>query len=803
VVIPSWPGIADDVLQALAIKIDKAKDVYRVSDMIRKVNGDDWRSKHPIAWQLAACRAIHPETNPVVFEFLADEPEVPTPEVAMDVLVRLPGGSSRRYFSNSSLLMDGYSLAIDKLLTTTFQRAPEVVAARETELNDSIRLGLSFLRRRFGETITPEASAAILNQLTIFQATGYGITTNNEMPVIENGELIKPRLANLAAVKKLAMLFGTAKEWDEALLAAALEGQWNNPKNVSDAFLVASLPQLAKLVDRSSLDTGETYRTLIEVIPLRNDAPDGLFDAAITIENTGMRELLLMGAVYRAGKTGTVPPEKLDEQLTCELLDTSYEGVRAACTEWFKFLPRERALKLARKFLQEEFQNSRAVGILASHFDEEILRTALNNDLGKNYIGAETLGELGAVALPLLGASHGQTQAEGLRRMHRAILFAMVKAAYNGPFDEQWDRFIDFDQEGGQPLPYYSSSDAKPREAALRGVPEPRRSALLLKRLEETEHPDRVLQMAHLAADASIVDAGMRKIVEHRKLESGFRDIVEKIGEPAVEALCKYIGLSEGDGRFLQSLKNALSHLMYQRIEAALEEAGIRKETPRDALVRMANAASGLKMGIYVLQVDSEGYVPKRGTLARSGGKAPGIADADIPKDKSGEPLTHLFTLDLDEIPELQEQYSGARALAAFCPEPNSGDRTEEFQLVPITREAAAALPHLAQTAKNADDDDDDDDEDDIAGQPMAILQLDVPVSVFDRSGDEGTLKEIKNMLFNAAGHVFGEPFWIQGDDEDGGGDFIMQINEGLCDVNLGDGGSLYVFESGTVFQCY
>ena len=173
--------------------------------------------------------------------------------------------------------------------------------------------------------------------------------------------------------------------------------------------------------------------------------------------------------------------------------------------------------------------------------------------------------------------------------------------------------------------------------------------------------------MPHVAADANIVDVAFRKIVERRKLESGFREIVEKIGEPAVEALCKHIGLSQGDGRFLESLKNQLSHLMYQRVEAALVKVGIHKETPRDALVRMVTKAPEPKIRIYVLQVDTEGYQPKSGTLARSGGKAPGIADADIPKDKSGEALTHLFTLDLDEIPELQQRYAGARALAAFC----------------------------------------------------------------------------------------------------------------------------------------
>jgi hypothetical protein len=805
VIIPPWPGIADDALEPLATKIDKAKDSYRISDMIRKVNGDDWRSRIPIAWHLAACRAIHPETNSSVLDFLADAPEVPAPEVAMDVLVRLPDGSSTRYFSNTSLLMDGYSLPIDKLLFATYRRAPEAVLSRESELNDSIRLGLSFVRRLLGETISPEASAAIMQQLAKHQAQSYGIALNNDLYVKENGEIVKFALADLPAVRKLALFFGTAKEWDDVLLAAALEGKWNQSRNVRDALVAASVSQLAQLVNRSNLDTGETLRTLLEIIPVREDAPDALFNAALTVENTGMREMLLMGVIYRAGKTGAPLPEKIDEHLTFEHLDTTYEGVRPACGAWFKSFPRERALAAARKLVLDEFRTSRAVGILAAHFDEGILREALEKDLGKNYIGAETLGGLGTVALPQLVASHDQTQGDGLRRMHRAILHAMARAPENTLLDEQWDRFVDFDQEGGKPVPYYSSSDAKLRETALRGVPEPRRSVLLLKRLEETQHPERILQVAQVAADASIIDIAIQKIVERKKLESGFREIADRLGEPLVEALCKHIGLSQGDGRFMEALNNQLSHLMFQRVEAALEKAGVRKETPRDALIRMAATAPGLKMRVYVLQVDREEYQAKPGTLARSGGKAPGMTDADIPKDKSGEPLTHLFTLDLDEIPELQETYPGARALAAFCPEPNSGDRSEELMLVPITREAAAALPYQARDAEGDEDDDDNDEVDEDAGRPIAILPLDVPIGVFHRSGDEGDLKEIKKMIFNAAGHVLGEPFWIQSDDEDdgGGGDFIMQINEGLCSINLGDSGSLYVFESGTVFQCY
>lgn len=796
VVIPPWPGISEEALQSLAAKIDKAKDSYRISDMIRNVNGGDWSSQYTIAWHLIGCRAIHPETNPSILHFLEDSVDAAAPEVVMDVLARLPNASVKKYHSHFTMLMDGYSLTTDKLLFHAYQQGPDVVRAREGDLNASIRLGLSFVRRRLGETISATDSAAILKQLAQAQATNYGISTNHEMPVVENGVLVKPRLADLAAVKKLALLFGTEQEWNAAFLEAALEGKWSPAKNVSDAFWIASTNELARLVNRSSLDTGGTLTMLMEVLPQRQDDPLALLEAALTVtEEQRMREMLLMGVILRAGKLGMTIPEKLDAELSLELLDTSYDGVRPTCIDWFKFLPRERALALAKKYLKEDYSYSRAAAIMAAHFDAEFLRAVLEKDVGKNYISAETVGEIGAPALPLLEWAYEQATGDGRRSKHRALMHAMIKAGATAPLDEHWDKYLDFHLEGGQPIQYYNSTDAKLRELIVKAIPEPRRSALLLKQLETTKHPQRILQMAHLAQNEAVVDMGIRKVVESRAFEGSIRPILDELGEKAMVALCKHIGLSQGDGRFLESLKNALSHEAYQRVETALQQAGVRQETPRDALIRMAAAAEGPKERIYVLHVEKEGYDHKPGTLARSGGKAPGLSEDKIPKDKSGEPLTHLFTLDLDEIPELQQKYGGARALAFFCPEPNSGDRTDELEWVPISAEAIAAIPR--DEATNEDDEDDEDDE----AQPIAILPLDVPCAMFIRSGDDGPMKEMRKMIFNAAGHVFGEPFWIQ--EEEGDGDFIMQINEGLCDVNLGDCGSLYVFGWGTVFQCY
>lgn len=800
VVIPPWPGIADDALQALAQKIDKAKDSYRISDMILKVNGNEWGKRHALAWHLVACHAIHPETNSNILGFLSDDYETPAPEVLVELLVGLPDASSKRFFQNTSMVMDGYSLNINNLLFTAYQRAPELVRAREKEFNKSLRLGLAFVRRRLGETISTADSAAILKQLAQYQTKGYGLTSNNEMPVMENGVLVKPRLADLAAVKKLALLFGPEQEWNEAFLAGALQGNWNQPKEVRDAFLMATTAQLAQLVTPTSIDTGETLRTLCDALPKRDDEPTALLEAALSLEAGQMREMLLMGVIYRAAKLGQPIPEKLDEELTCENIDTSYEGVRPVCIEWFKLFPRERALAIARKLLAEDYRYSRAVAILAAHFDEEILRAALEKDVGKNYIGQETLGALGAAILPLLAQAHDREEGDRQRTKHRAMLMAMGKAGETGPLDAQWDRFIDFDTEGGKPIEYYSSSDSKPREHALRGVPEPRRSALLLERLKTTTQPHRILQMAHLAEDPNVAETAIRRIIESRRVEGGFRECIEKLGDPALDALLNNIGLSQGDGRFIESLKNQFSYAVCQRIDEAIKKAGVVVETPKEALIRMANTAPGAKMRIYVLQVERDGYDHKPGTLARSGGKAPGITDENIPKDKSGEPLTHLFTLDLDEIPELKEKHPGARVLAAFCPEPNSGDRTDEFELVPVSAEAVAALPYTGSGGDSENDDDDDDSDE--TGRPIAIVPLDVPLNVFNRSEADGVAKEIRKMIFNASGHVFGEAFWIQ-DDEGDGDDFIMQVNESLCDINLGDSGSLYVFGWGSVFQCY
>ena len=48
-----------------------------------------------------------------------------------------------------------------------------------------------------------------------------------------------------------------------------------------------------------------------------------------------------------------------------------------------------------------------------------------------------------------------------------------------------------------------------------------------------------------------------------------------------------------------------------------------------------------------------------------------------------------------------------------------------------------------------------------------------------------------------------GGPLWLQEGDEGVDPGFVMQFDEGLCSINLGDMGVMYVFDSGITWQCH
>lgn len=53
----------------------------------------------------------------------------------------------------------------------------------------------------------------------------------------------------------------------------------------------------------------------------------------------------------------------------------------------------------------------------------------------------------------------------------------------------------------------------------------------------------------------------------------------------------------------------------------------------------------------------------------------------------------------------------------------------------------------------------------------------------------------------NCLGHVLGAPIYLQEPFDSPDDRFVMQLGAAVADINLGDSGALYVFESSTFMQ--
>ena len=88
---------------------------------------------------------------------------------------------------------------------------------------------------------------------------------------------------------------------------------------------------------------------------------------------------------------------------------------------------------------------------------------------------------------------------------------------------------------------------------------------------------------------------------------------------------------------------------------------------------------------------------------------------------------------------------------------------------------------------------------------PAAAIEVEafeVPRAIFGE-GCEGELLQVRRIVYSSQGYALGEPLWLQGDDEGFDPDFLFQFDEGLCHINLGDSGVMYVFGRSIVWQCH
>jgi hypothetical protein len=150
--------------------------------------------------------------------------------------------------------------------------------------------------------------------------------------------------------------------------------------------------------------------------------------------------------------------------------------------------------------------------------------------------------------------------------------------------------------------------------------------------------------------------------------------------------------------------------------------------------------------------------------------------------------MAHLFTLDVRTMPELAKRVGAdVVCVSVFCWHPDHNEAweadTDQTGVVFTTAAQLATPATLPEDVELRDP------------AWFEVVAIDVPPSVWAEKSD------LRQQIYQCHGRVLGEPLWLQ--DEQDGGDFLMQFDESFCSMNLGDAGIMYVFEDAAFWQCH
>lgn len=224
-------------------------------------------------------------------------------------------------------------------------------------------------------------------------------------------------------------------------------------------------------------------------------------------------------------------------------------------------------------------------------------------------------------------------------------------------------------------------------------------------------------------------------------------------------------------------------HQIESRLKWVIPEArhGLLRGGPSQVeRLRELSASTGLPctLAIYAMTPDE---ARRPGSLNTICCAPRGLAEGDWPM-AGARKMEAVLSLDLSEVPELQTRWPAIRALCLFVDKPEDG--FDDASLLPLTGAQCEA-------GFSAD------------GGTYTLEKILVPPEVFgERDELSEALGTLRDGLGVLPGRVLGAPWFIQ--EADATGDtFILQADEHLTTLNLGDAGELYVFEDGAFWQCH
>lgn len=846
--VPAFNGLTEKKLRSLGQKLDKLADPngFKHASLLRK-SADDSAG---LVWHLARHGLVGVAMQSAgLLNVLAERVDEASGADAIAALRRLPddlGALDRGKAREWTMLTPGMLADVDKLVVHAYVHARDALLVARAEVGENLRTAIDFVRRRAGEPIADDVAAVIFKHLAE-QHCEYGLALNIDVPRIVGGQVEAFHLADTAAVRSLALLFGTEPAWGEAVLG------WLLPRvrefrmavdtlceRALDGLRIASLTELVYLF-------GDGYwsgENLLRVLGARGDSPAELFAVAGRLVREGLGPLRVAvdqlpekrtprggggdddevdddeegddggdddyaddydGGDEESDEEDDVEAEEpgpdddrvrgLAEGLTivgverlgdAEVpaeLDGNFELRRVYESE-ARYVARlrgaiarlgpTRAHAVVRRVLARPFVYGRAVVLADVHLDPAVVREIFNTvDAGEYGVDAGLLGMCGPAIVPLAAEQAANTtsvkSAAGYRE---AILYVLARAA---AWDPSWDVHVHLDQ-----IPFsYGGSKVEPVLAMLQGLPLARHEAILRRNMERcADEPWRLVRCLRIDSSEALMEevfAGVlarHKTVTSGSLGSGLRALDTRVVAPLLRAF----GATPAEGTLMRELERALDDEAFAQLEAGL---GRPIETKEQELRRLADGLPGPKIRVYRLK---RGESPVGDTVARIGGQPRGVVS---PPEHAGEPMQHVITLDLAQLPELAAQHPGIRSLSLYVPDPDDAEAHEEGVIVWTHEDELGSADGSTDGAA-----------------ALVVEGFDVPEALFGRA-TEGDLKRVRELLYGSSGHVRGGPLWLQDGFEGIDADFLLQFDESLCHINLGDMGVMYVFGDRITWQCH
>lgn len=853
--IPPFADLTEKKLRSLGQKLDKLVDAngFKHNNLLWKHAND----AGALLWHLARHGLVLQEVKSAgLLRILGENTDHATAADVVAVLRRLPPdmgvldkGEARGWI----MLTPGMLTSVDELVTAAYVQDRAVLLAARDELPDSVRLAIDFVRRRAGEAIEPAASEAILRHLVAYHCE-HGLALNIDVPRIEGGQPVSCRLENQAAVEALAGLFGPPSAWAELTLAWVLSRVKKfRERATSVAGAALAGLRLASLSDVVYLfgDGWWEGHSLLRTLDARADAPEALFAAArrlladgtapfrIAVEqvaearpaasggesdddeeddepaddgggydeydeygggesddapaedeiedapgdNERVRHLALVltiVGVERAHAAGQAIPTEVDAHFDLDRVFESDPELVVRLRGALAALGPARAHAVIRAALAKEYWYGRAAAVVDVHFDPALVEEAFARFAGGNYgVDAGLLGFCGPAIVPLAAQAQARTRDEKHRAAWgEASLYVLARASAAG---QGWDPALDEHIQLDQIRFSYGGSKVDPVLAMLDRLPLPRWVRVVETNRERCEdEPWRLVRVLRADAPPQLLDMVFETLMARRQsVESGsLGERLRRLGLEIVPPLLRALGDAPAENTFIKELERATTPEVFAAIKAGLGKA---IETPEQELRRLAASVPGPTIRVYRLSRGAG--EPAAGSVARIGGVPRGVVDVPIDRD---EPMEHIITLDLAQLPELAARRPGVRSASLYLPEPSSGGRHRQGRLVWTREDELARAPGSTAGAT-----------------ALVVEAFDVPRSIFEGGELAGAAARVRGLVYQSHGYVGGGPLWLQDGPPGVDPGFVFQFDEGLCDINLGDMGVMYVFEHHITWQCH